>query len=84
MNDVPVVNDLDGDVVTFTEGNAFVLVDATPLAASIADIDSADLDGGSLTVAFSPAALISGNDELFIRAATASRSPARPSATTAT
>ena len=52
VNDAP-VTDLNGDVVTFTEGNAFVLVDATPLAASIADIDSADLDGGSLMNLFS-------------------------------
>ena len=45
----PVISNLDGDFVTFTEGGARVLID--DLAdATVTDADSADFNGGTLTV----------------------------------
>ncbi len=66
VNAQPVINDVDGDAVTFTEGNSFVIVDATPVAASVADIDSPDLEDGDLFVEFC-GCFITDDDELFIR-----------------
>ncbi|PWC19071.1 hypothetical protein DDT52_12275, partial [Brenneria roseae subsp. roseae] len=45
----PVIGNLDGDSVSFTEGGSGVLLDAGSNA-TVTDTDSADFDGGSLTV----------------------------------
>ena len=67
VNAQPVIDDVDGDAVTFTEGDSFVMVDAVPTAASVADIDSPDLEGGDLMVEFC-GCFTTDDDELFIRA----------------
>ena len=49
VNDAPVIGDLDGETVAASNNGAPVLLDAAPLT-SVSDIDSADFDGGTLTV----------------------------------
>ncbi|KQN63471.1 Ig-like domain-containing protein [Erwinia sp. Leaf53] len=49
QNSAPTIGGLDGDSVTYTEGAAPVLLDAGS-DATVTDGDSANLDGGSLTV----------------------------------
>lgn len=63
-NQEPESTGLDGDSVTWTEGDGAVLMDSGSDAA-ISDSDSTDFDGGSLTVAIS-AGYVSGEDVLGI------------------
>ena len=49
VNDAPTSTNLNGDTATWTEGNTTVFLDVGTNA-TIADVDSADFDGGSLTV----------------------------------
>jgi hypothetical protein len=49
VNDAPVVNGLDGDLVLYTENAALIRVDAGG-DAEVRDVDSANFDGGSLTL----------------------------------
>jgi VCBS repeat-containing protein len=53
-NDAPVIGALDGNSVTYTEGDGSVGVDALANA-TVSDIDSANFDQGSLTVAITGA-----------------------------
>ena len=50
VNDAPVVANLNGDFVTFTEGGAAVALDQGGNA-TVADVDCANFDTGTLTVA---------------------------------
>ncbi|WP_308911515.1 DUF4347 domain-containing protein [Pseudokordiimonas caeni] len=47
----PVISNLNGDSATFTEGGSAVALDAGT-AAAVTDADSADFDGGNLTVGY--------------------------------
>ncbi|HEV7661296.1 MAG TPA: cadherin-like domain-containing protein, partial [Allosphingosinicella sp.] len=49
--DNPAIGNLDGDLATFSEGNAFALLD-TGGDATVADLDNVDFSGGTLTVSF--------------------------------
>ncbi|NYH96847.1 tandem-95 repeat protein [Novosphingobium marinum] len=49
QNDAPILGDLDADSVTFTEGALPVLLDAGSNG-TVADFDSTNFDGGTLTV----------------------------------
>ncbi|MEA3013736.1 MAG: trimeric autotransporter adhesin, partial [Sphingomonadales bacterium] len=49
--DNPAIGNLDGDLATYSEGDAFVLLD-TGGDATVADLDNADFSGGTLTVSF--------------------------------
>jgi len=49
VNNAPVITNLDGDAVTFTEDGPAILLDAGGNA-TVSDSDSPDLDGGNLTV----------------------------------
>ena len=49
VNDAPKVTNLDGDDLTFTTGAAAAVIDKGGDAA-VADVDSADFNGGNLTV----------------------------------
>ncbi|MFP1632498.1 beta strand repeat-containing protein [Zhengella sp. ZM62] len=63
----PVLTNLDGDRVTFTQGQGPVFIDAAgtgtdnhgmaPVAAGLSDADSADFDGGNLTVSVAAGAV---------------------------
>src|SRR5205085_414759 len=55
---------ISGDVVLWTEGDAPVHLDSAG-DALIADVDSADFDGGSLTVAIT-SAFVAGEDSLIL------------------
>lgn len=50
VNDAPVIANLSGDNQSFFEGDPAILVDSGPTFNSITDVDSADFNGGSLTV----------------------------------
>ncbi len=50
LNDAPTVTNLAGDTVNWTEGSGAVLLDNAANAV-VSDVDSADFDGGSLTLA---------------------------------
>ena len=52
VNDAPTIGNLNGDSFTFTEGDVATLLDQSGDAAS-ADVDSSDLDGGTLTISAS-------------------------------
>ncbi|WP_289132287.1 Ig-like domain-containing protein [Pseudomonas sp. BCRC 81390] len=52
LNSVPVIGNLNGDGVTFTQGSGAVLIDSGGNA-TVSDSDSADFAGGNLTVAIS-------------------------------
>ncbi|MGV3482126.1 MAG: beta strand repeat-containing protein, partial [Sphingobium sp.] len=65
-NQAPTATNLSGDSVTYTEGAAAVALDAGGNA-TIGDVDSANFDGGTLTVAIS-AGLVSAQDQLGIGA----------------
>jgi VCBS repeat-containing protein len=56
-NDTPTITDLAGDTLNYTEGDGSVVIEQGGDAA-VADIDSADFDGGNLSVFF-----FSGNDD---------------------
>ena len=47
----PILTDLDGDTLTYTEGDGFVAID-TGAAAAVIDPDSASFDGGLVAVTF--------------------------------
>ena len=49
INDAPIVGNLDGDSRTYTQGAGAIPLD-TGANASVSDIDSANFDGGNLTV----------------------------------
>jgi hypothetical protein len=51
VNAAPSISDLNNDVLAYIEGDGTVSIDQGT-AASITDMDSPDLDGGSLTVSF--------------------------------
>ncbi len=61
VNDAPAIT-LPGSAVDYTEGDGAVVIDAT---ATVSDVDSADFDGGTLTVDFT--ANGTDNDRLAIR-----------------
>jgi uncharacterized delta-60 repeat protein/CSLREA domain-containing protein len=48
-NDAPVIAGLDGDIRAYTEGGGAILVGSTT---GVTDVDSANFDGGTLTVSF--------------------------------
>ncbi|MEM9014140.1 MAG: Ig-like domain-containing protein [Pseudomonadota bacterium] len=50
VNDAPVISFLAGDQLTLNEGDPAAVIDQA-MAASLADVDSADFDGGAVTVA---------------------------------
>ena len=49
MNDAPVLTDLDGDAVSYQQGEGPIVIDQNA-AATVGDVDSSDFDGGNLTV----------------------------------
>ena len=49
VNDIPVITNLDGDSFTYNEDSSAVIIDQGS-ALTLTDIDSADFDGGNLTV----------------------------------
>jgi len=61
----PVIGNLNGDSVSFTEGGAPVLLDAGSNA-TLTDSDSADFNGGNVTVSFSGNG-VSGQDVLSVQ-----------------
>jgi len=65
VNNAPIITNLDGDAVTFTEGGPAILIDAGENA-TVSDSDSPDLNGGNLTVAI-VANEVAGEDILAIR-----------------
>jgi hypothetical protein len=67
VNDAPTSTNLSGDSVVWTEGDATVLLDSGGNA-TLADVDSVDFDGGSLTVSISGGA-VAAEDQLLITAA---------------
>ncbi|QTA87848.1 DUF4347 domain-containing protein [Desulfonema magnum] len=50
MNDAPVIHELQGDSVVYSEGQEFVRLDAVGTAAWVEDLDSSNFDGGRLTI----------------------------------
>ncbi|MCH9664028.1 MAG: hypothetical protein K0U66_10310, partial [Gammaproteobacteria bacterium] len=50
-NDVPVITNLGGDTLAYTEGDGASVIDQSTNAA-VMDVDSADFDTGTLTVSF--------------------------------
>ena len=64
INDAPTSTLLQGDNVTYNEGSAPVKLDSGSNA-TIADVDSANFSGGSLTVSIS-SGVVSGEDQLGI------------------
>jgi hypothetical protein len=64
-NEIPVISNLAGDTLAYTEGDGAQIIDQAP-AATVADSDSADFDTGTLTVSFE-AGSTAGEDELGIR-----------------
>ena len=65
VNNAPVITNLDGDAVTFTEDGPAILLDAGGNA-TVSDSDSPDFDGGNLTVSVT-AGGIGSEDMLAIR-----------------
>ena len=51
VNDAPVINDLDGDALAYTEGDGAVVIDQGA-GAVVSDVDAADFDTSMLTVSF--------------------------------
>ena len=49
LNDIPTISGLDGESLTVAEGDIATLLD-TNSASSVADVDSTDFDGGTLTL----------------------------------
>jgi hypothetical protein len=64
-NDAPVIGNLGGDSVSFTENGGAVLLDAGS-DATVSDSDSADFDGGSIVVAII-ADRVPGEDVLSVQ-----------------
>ncbi|MFJ2985876.1 MULTISPECIES: Ig-like domain-containing protein [unclassified Pseudomonas] len=65
LNAVPVIGNLNGDSVAFTQGSGAVLIDAAGNA-TVSDSDSADFAGGNLTASVS-ANGVGSEDSLGIR-----------------
>ncbi|MDT3778358.1 DUF4347 domain-containing protein [Nitrospira sp. MA-1] len=65
VNDVPVLTNLSGDTLAYTEGDGAQVIEQGSNAA-VTDVDSADLDTGTLTVSFQ-AGSDSAEDVLAIR-----------------
>ncbi|WNM63854.1 DUF4347 domain-containing protein [Candidatus Nitrospira neomarina] len=51
VNDIPVIANLGGDTLAYTEGDGAQVIDQSGNAA-VSDVDSADFDTGTLTVSF--------------------------------
>ena len=51
VNDIPTVADLDGDTLSYTEGDGARIIDQAAIA-TVTDVDSAEFDSGTLTVSF--------------------------------
>ncbi len=66
VNDAPVITNLGGDTLAYTEGDGAVVIDQNA-AAVVSDVDSSDFDTGSLTVSIESGA--SADDRLFINQA---------------
>jgi hypothetical protein len=66
VNDAPATANVAGDGATFTENQALATLLDLGSNAIIADVDSANFDGGTLTVAIT-GGLIAGQDQLGIR-----------------
>jgi hypothetical protein len=64
VNDAPTSTNLNGDAATYAEGSAFALLDVGSNA-TVADIDSADFDTGTLTVSIT-GGLVAAEDQLVI------------------
>ncbi len=64
-NDAPVITNLGGDALAYTEGDGAVVIDQTTTAA-VTDVDSSNFDTGTLTVSFQ-AGSDSAEDVLSIR-----------------
>ncbi len=64
-NDAPVVTNLGGDALAYTEGDGAVVIDQT-ITAAVTDVDSSNFDTGTLTVSFQ-AGSDSAEDVLSIR-----------------
>ncbi|GAG39745.1 unnamed protein product, partial [marine sediment metagenome] len=62
VNDAPVLGSVDGGSLTFTEGDAATVIDAD---GTVTDVDSADLDTGTLTIEFT--ANGTANDRLAVQ-----------------
>ena len=65
VNDAPVITNVGGDTLAYTEGNGAVVIDQGT-SALVTDIDSANFDGGTLTVSFQ-AGSDSAEDILAVR-----------------
>ena len=65
VNDIPVITNLGGDTLNYSEGDGAVVIDQSTNAA-VSDVDSADFDTGTLTVSFT-AGSDSAEDVLAIR-----------------
>ncbi|HDS1679051.1 TPA: DUF4347 domain-containing protein [Pseudomonas putida] len=65
MAQPPVIGNVNGDAVTYVEDSAYVLLDASSNA-TISDADSANFNGGKLTVQITAGGTL-GEDVLFIR-----------------
>jgi VCBS repeat-containing protein len=65
LNDAPASTQLNGDVVSWTEGDAVVRLDAGADTA-VSDVDSANFADGTLTVAIT-AGLEAGQDQLVVQ-----------------
>ena len=51
VNDLPVITNLGGDTLNYTEGDGAVVIDQSTNA-GVSDVDSSDFDTGTLTVSF--------------------------------
>jgi len=81
-NDIPVINNLGGDVLNYTEGDGFLFLDQNT-AASVFDADlPAHFFGGSLTVTVAGA--LTGEDQLSLGSGTVSLSSTGAGATIST
>ena len=65
MNDAPVITNLSGDALSYNEGDGAVVLEQGGNA-TVADVDSADFNTGTLTVSFT-AGSDSAEDVLAIR-----------------
>ena len=65
VNDSPVISNLGGDTLAYTEGDGAAVIDQSSNAA-VSDVDSSDFDTGTLTVSFT-AGSDSAEDVLAIR-----------------
>jgi large repetitive protein len=66
VNDAPTATNIAGESVTYTEGQALAALLDGGSNATLADVDSANFDGGTLTVAIT-GGLVVAEDQLVIR-----------------